>query len=292
VASFPALSRPDAEIFVPDGSPVEAALARTTHVAVGAHPDDLEILAATAIVACHAASDRFFTGIVVADGGGGPRRAEHATLSEDAMKELRRAEQRRAATLGRYSAVVMLGHPSAHVKDAVSSAVTSDLRGLLGTMKPEELLTHALSDRHDTHVAVALRTLDACRALPEPERPTRILGAEVWRDLDWLTGGDRIELSADEGEELQGALLAVFESQNGGAKRYDLGTLGRRRAQATFAESHRTEQRERVVVAMDLRPLVDGSATPLELVHDYIGRFQADVEARLARVAGPRGSRR
>jgi LmbE family N-acetylglucosaminyl deacetylase len=292
VASFPALSRPDAEIFVPDGSSVEAALARTTHVAVGAHPDDLEILAATAIVACHAASDRFFTGVVVADGGGGPRRAEHAALGEDAMKELRRAEQRRAASLGRYSAVVMLGHPSAEVKDATSLAATNDVRELLSAMEAHELITHALTDRHDTHVAVALRTVDACRALPEPERPKRILGAEVWRDLDWLTGEGRIELPADEGEELQAALLAVFESQNGGAKRYDLGTLGRRRAQATFSESHRTEQRERVVLAMDLSPLVDGAVTPTELVHAYIGRFQADVEARLARLAVARASRR
>jgi len=283
-----ALSRLDAEIFVPDGSSPDVALARTTHLGIGAHPDDLEILAGSAIVECHAASDRFFTGIVVADGGGGPRRPEHAALADDAMKELRRAEQRRAATLGRYSAVILLGHPSSAVKDPRARAVVDDLAALLRATAPRELLTHALTDRHDTHVAVALRVVDACRALPATERPERMLGTEVWRDLDWLTGVDRIELPADDAESLQGALLAAFESQNDGTRRYDLGTLGRRRAHATFAESHKTERRERVVLAMDLAPLVNGSGSAEELVRAAIGRFQADVEARLARVGHPR----
>lgn len=285
VASFLALSRPSAEIFVPDGSPPEVALARTTHVGVGAHPDDLEILAATAIVECHAASDRFFTGVVVADGGGGPRLPEHAALSEDAVKEIRRAEQRRAATLGRYSAVVMLGHPSAVVKDASARVVVDDLTALLRATRPRELLTHALTDRHDTHVAVALRLVDACRTLPQAERPERFLGTEVWRDLDWLTGDDRVELSADDGESLQAELLAAFASQNGGTRRYELGTLGRRTAQATFAESHKTERRERVVLAMDLAPLLNGAVTAAELVRGAVERFLADAAARLARVS-------
>lgn len=284
MATPPALSRLDAEIFVPDGSTPEAALARTTHLGVGAHPDDLEILAGSAIVECHAASDRFFTGIVVADGGGGPRRPEHAALSDAAMKELRRAEQRRAATLGRYSAVILLGHPSGVVKDASAPDVVNDLAALLRATAPRELLTHALTDRHDTHVAVALRVVQACRSLTAAERPERVLGTEVWRDLDWLTGADRIELAADDAEALQGALLAAFESQNDAARRYDLGTLGRRRAHATFAESHKTERRERVVLAMDLGPLVNGSCSPVELVRAAIARFRADVEARLGRV--------
>ena len=38
------------EAFVPDGAPLPAALARTTHLGIGAHPDDLEIMA------CHRSS--------------------------------------------------------------------------------------------------------------------------------------------------------------------------------------------------------------------------------------------
>ena len=34
-----------AEIYVPDGFPVDVALSRTTHLAVSAHQDDIEIMA-------------------------------------------------------------------------------------------------------------------------------------------------------------------------------------------------------------------------------------------------------
>ena len=34
-----------AKVFVPDGTPVSEALARTTHLAVSAHQDDIEIMA-------------------------------------------------------------------------------------------------------------------------------------------------------------------------------------------------------------------------------------------------------
>ena len=35
------------EIFIPDGRPVENALAQTTHMGIGAHQDDLEIIKTT-----------------------------------------------------------------------------------------------------------------------------------------------------------------------------------------------------------------------------------------------------
>ena len=35
-----------AEIYIPDGMPAEQALARTTHLCLAAHQDDIEIMAA------------------------------------------------------------------------------------------------------------------------------------------------------------------------------------------------------------------------------------------------------
>ncbi len=64
------LSRGNAEIFVPDQLPLGSALARTTHLGIGAHPDDLEIMAAHGILECFASSERWFTGVVVTDGAG------------------------------------------------------------------------------------------------------------------------------------------------------------------------------------------------------------------------------
>ena len=39
-----------ADVFVPDGSDPDAALARTTHLCVSAHQDDIEIMAYHGIV--------------------------------------------------------------------------------------------------------------------------------------------------------------------------------------------------------------------------------------------------
>ncbi|MCK5428285.1 MAG: hypothetical protein KAI94_02380, partial [Anaerolineales bacterium] len=57
-----------AEIFVPDNLPPEEALARTTHMAIGAHQDDLEIMAIDGILQCFQRKDRWFTGVVATNG--------------------------------------------------------------------------------------------------------------------------------------------------------------------------------------------------------------------------------
>ena len=67
------LHRDTAEIFVPDGLSTEQALSRTTHLAVSAHQDDIEIMAASPILDCFQRTDRWFTGVVVTDGRGSPR---------------------------------------------------------------------------------------------------------------------------------------------------------------------------------------------------------------------------
>jgi hypothetical protein len=141
-----------------------------------------------------------------------------------------------------------------------------------------------LADKHDTHVAVALRAIEACRMLSAEARPRRVIGCEVWRDLDWLCDADKIVMPVDEREHLQAALLGVFDSQIAGGKRYDLASAGRRRAHATYHESHGTDRHRGLVFGMDLTPLLDG-ANPTELVRSYIARFEADVAGRIAKLS-------
>ena len=92
------LSQPTADIFVPDGSPVAAALARTTHLCIAAHQDDIEIMAWHGIAECHDSKDRWFTGVVVTDGSGSPRAGKFANHNDEQMKAVRREEQRAAHT--------------------------------------------------------------------------------------------------------------------------------------------------------------------------------------------------
>lgn len=279
--------RPTAEIHVPDGLAPEVALARTTHLAIGAHPDDLEIMAADGILQCFQQPDRWFTGVIVTDGGGSPRDDLYRDYTDEMMRRVRRLEQKKAALVGEFAAVVLLDYPSAVVKAVDDRGPVDDLVQVLRATRPDVVYAHNLADKHDTHVAVALRTIAAIRALPADVRPRRLYGCEVWRDLDWLPDSEKVLFDLSAREHLQAALVGVFDSQICGGKRYDLATQGRRRAHATYAESHSTDVASAVSYAMDLTPLVrDPDLDPLAFVSAAIDRFAADVRQRVARFQG------
>lgn len=280
-------SRPDADIFAPDGTPPEAALARTTHLCIGAHQDDIEIMAQAGIDECHGRVDRFFTGVVVTDGAGSPRTGRYAALTDGEMPRVRREEQRQAAALGKYNLQLQLAHPSADVKTPGSPGVAADLAAIFGGCRPAVVYLHNPADKHDTHVAVLQRCLEAMRALPRERRPRRVLGCEVWRDLDWLVDADKVALDAGQNPGLAAALLKVFDSQISGGKRYDLATIGRRAANATFHTSHATDELTAITWAMDLTPLFnDPKRSALDFTLRHIERLRADVAARLKQFGG------
>jgi hypothetical protein len=276
------LNHSDAEVFVPDQVPLDAALARTTHLGIGAHHDDLEFMAAHGILECFAQDRRWFTGVVVTDGAGSARDFEYEAYSDEQMKAVRRREQKKAAYVGEYAAQFLLSYPSSVVKGReASGAVIEDLATIVRATQPEVIYTHNLADRHDTHVAVALRVIAACRSLSPEARPRRVIGCEVWRDLDWLCDADKRQMPVDRREHLQAALMGVFDSQIAGGKRYDLATAGRRRAHATYSESHDTDRHTGLVFGMDLTPLIDGGEEPQAYARELIRRFEDEVVARI-----------
>ena len=277
-------SRTDADVFAPGGDDPVAALSRTTHLAIGAHQDDLEVFAYHGIAECFGRKDRSFTGVVVTDGRGSPRSGAFAGMSDEEMAVVRREEQRCAALIGRYGLIVQLAHPSAELKSGSGDAV-DELATILSACRPELLYIHNPADRHDTHVAVFLRTLEAARRVPKESRPKRVLGCEGWRDLDWLPRELRIELPVDPHGSLADDLVAVFESQIAGGKRYDLAVEGRRRAHATFSDSHSVDSEQGIILAMDLTELFrDDSRDPIAFVGSMIESLKEDVVARLRRV--------
>src|SRR5450432_1513478 len=159
-------SRSEADVLTPDGSPPERALARTTHLCVAAHQDDIEIMAYAGIAACYNVTGRAFSGVVVTNGAGSPRRGRYAPFTDAEMQTVRREEQRRAAVAGHYAVQVQLAHPSADVKNPMHSGVVSDLATIFSGCKPEVVYLHNPADKHDTHIAVLVRCLAALRALP------------------------------------------------------------------------------------------------------------------------------
>ena len=273
-----------AEVFVPDGLGVKEALARTTDMAVGAHQDDLEIMAFSGILGCFQRDDRWFCGVTVTDGSGAPRSGVYGKYTDEQLQVVRRQEQKKAAVVGEYGAQVLLDYPSSTVKGG-SEALVQDIAMLLELAKPEVVYTHNLADKHDTHVAVALRVIEAIRGLPEDERPQRLYGCEVWRDLDWMVDADKVAFDVSGHESLQAALLGVFDSQVCGGKRYDLATLGRRRANATYHAPFETDAATGMAFAMDLTPLIQDTGRGVQaFVRECTERFVRDVLDRMERL--------
>lgn len=276
-----------AEVFVPDDLPVEAALKRTTHIAIGAHQDDLEFMAFDGILSCFQQSDAWFTGVIMTNGSGSPRAGLYAHYTDSAMRTIRCAEQKKAAIIGEYSAQVLLDYPSAAIKDAANHDPVEDVKTLLTLTRPRVIYTHNLADKHDTHVAVALRVIEALRDLPQDLHPQHFYGCEVWRDLDWMADTDKVVFDVSAHENLQAALMGVFDSQISGGKRYDLATMGRRRANATYFASHATDTATGLSFAMDLMPLIQDPARSVQdYVQTHITRFAHDVSTRLSKLGG------
>jgi LmbE family N-acetylglucosaminyl deacetylase len=255
------LSRPAAEVFIPDGTSWEAACARVSHLVVAAHADDVEIMAWHALLRAGG-----LAAVIVTDGRG---------------SNTRLLEQKRAASLGNYAAVIWLDHASAEVRQAACPALAFDLNAVLSAVRARLVYTHNPADRHDTHVAVALHTVRALRA--NPSSVERVLGCEVWRALDWLQAEDKVTLDVSAGEDRLMPLIGAFDSQIAGGKRYDLAAAGRKRANATFLDSHAADRATAMEYAMDLTPLVkDPTLDITRWTMGFVERFTRDVEARLA----------
>jgi LmbE family N-acetylglucosaminyl deacetylase len=281
------LHQPTAALFIPDSLPETEALARITHLGIGAHQDDLEFMAFHGILECFARDDRWFGGVTCTDGAGSSRSGVYADFSDGQMKAIRRREQDAAALIGGYGAMFQLDHPSPAVKSVSDCSLQQDLSAILAATRPEVVYTHNPADKHDTHIGVTIATLLAIRAMPPEDRPVKVIGCEVWRDLDWMPDGEKVLMNVSGRDNLAAALNGVFDSQIAGGKRYDLATLGRRSANASFLDAHSADAATQLIFGMDLTPLVaDDSLDIGDFVCAVIDRFRDDVRAKISQRTG------
>ena len=277
-------SNTNADIFIPDRKSTDEALARTTHLAIGAHSDDLEIMAYHGISECYGEPDRWFTGITCTDGAGSSRLGPYASYNDLEMIEVRKEEQRQAAMVGKYGAMIQLCHPSSDVMTPESTVLEEELMRVFEKARPRIVYTHNPADKHSTHIGVLKASIRALRRLPEERRPQKVYGCEVWRDLDWMPDEDKVALDVSERENLANALVGVFDSQITGGKRYDKAAVGRRYANATFFYATQSDRIEQVTFAMDLTPLMhDESLRMVDHVKKYLDKFSDDVQSKLRR---------
>lgn len=272
------------EFFIPENIDQSDALKRTTHLAIGAHQDDIEIMASGPILECFQNQNKWFSAVIVTDGANSSRTGKYKNYSNEQMTDIRNKEQKKAAIIGEYSSLALLNYPSNMVKNN-NQNVVDDIVKILELSTPDFVYTHNLADKHDTHVAVALRTIEAIRKLPENIRPKKLLGCEVWRDLDWLTDEDKTVFNLSDHENLQASLMGVFDSQISGGKRYDLATAGRRKANATYFQSHAVDNASALSFCMDLSTLIlDINLDPSTLLQEYLNRFNFEVINRIKKL--------
>ena len=276
-----------ADTFISDGTSAQEALARTTHLAIGAHSDDLEIMAYHGIVDCYGyrKTDKWFSGITVTDGRGSSRSGPYSDCTDEEMADIRKNEQRQAAMVGKYGAMIQLAYESDQImQDDGQNHLRDDLSSVFDFCQPELVYTHNPADKHDTHIAVLSAAIHVMRELPSEKRPKRILGCEVWRDLDWMPDEDKVALDVSKRENLANALVGIFDSQITGGKRYDRAAVGRRYANATFFHAGGQDRIEQLTFAMDLTPLVEDSEMDVKgYVLSYIEKFRCEVESNLDR---------
>ena len=272
----------EAEIFVPDNISEDQAIKRTTHMGICAHQDDLEVMAYDGILKCFRKEKKWFLGIVVTDGGGSPRSGIYANYSDKEMNVRRKLEQKKAAFIGEYGAAIQLDYKSSEVKDSRKNNIVKEIKNLIIDARPDIIYTHNLADKHDTHVGVGLKVIQALREIPKKTHPKKIYGCEVWRGLDWLMDDDKIMFDVSLHPNIACSLLGVFDSQISGGKRYNNATIGRRVANATFDETHKTDKATDIIYAMDLTPLIsDIDSDITKYILNYINNFKDNIINRI-----------
>ena len=276
------LNNNNAVLFIPDGAEERAALERTTHMAISAHQDDIELMAYYPISTCFGKKDEWFCGVVTTDGAGSPRNGLYADYTDEDMKEIRIVEQKKAAYVGEYGSQFLLGYPSKQAKDPDDEAIIEEYVRILRAARPKYLYTHNLADKHDTHLGVAAKVVAAVRRLDRSERPEKFYGCEVWRDLDWMPDEEKVYFDVSGHPNIAMSLVGVFDSQILGGKRYALAAEGRRIANATYSASHACDVSTGMSYAMDLTPLAEDDTLSIEAyVTGYIRRFMDSVSEKI-----------
>jgi LmbE family N-acetylglucosaminyl deacetylase len=272
-----------ASLTIPDGVVAPEAYARCSHLAIGAHQDDLEFMAFHGINTCYGDDRLWFGGVTCTDGGGSARAGKYADYTDAQMKAVRMDEQRQAAEIGEYSFVHQLGLSSATIKDPDQrNTLVDQLETILLQTQPDVLYTHNPADKHATHIAVCLAVLEAVRRVPPYSRPKKVYGCEVWRDLDWLCDEDKVALDVSGNTALAEQLNACFDSQIAGGKHYGQAVMGRRKANATFFDSHNVDVIDELWFAMDLTPLAEDDQLDVKAhVQAKIKRFEESVTSGL-----------
>lgn len=250
------------------------AVAPSTVLAVGAHPDDVDFGAAGTLAAWADAGSRVVY-CVVTDGGAG---GFDPKISREAMRELRRREQREAAAKVGAVEVVFLGYSDGEV--VVSKALRRDLARVIRQVRPEVVICQSPERRwdgpvqtnHPDHLATGAAVLaavypDARNPFAHPELAEEGLAPHLVEEV-WLYGSPQPNLVIDITKTLERKLEAITSHDSqlpGGKEQVSRRVLGTAQASALDRAGRRGSYAEefQVVYAGEQRP--DNEQAKLDL---------------------------
>lgn len=240
-------------------------VAPTTVLAVGAHPDDVDFGAAGTLAAWADAGTRVVY-CVVTDGGAG---GFDPTISREAMRDLRRREQREAAARVGAAEVVFLGYEDGEVQ--VTKALRRDLARVIRQVRPEIVVCQSPERRwdgpvqtnHPDHLATGAAVLaavypDARNPFAHPELAEEGLAPHLVEEI-WLYGSPHPNLVIDITKTLERKLRAIAQHASqlpGGTEQVGQRVVGTAQAIALDRAGRRGSYAEefQVVYAGEQRP--------------------------------------
>lgn len=249
-----------------------------TELVIAAHQDDVEIMCPQGIVSGYQNEDNGLVAVICTDGAGSPRAGLYADMTDEQMKVVRRTEQIEAAEIGEYADLILLNYTSREIKDKSLLSPTDDIAEIILRYKPQIMYVHNLADKHPTHVASAVRCIEALRSLPRESRPSKLYGCEVWRGLDWLSDDEKVVFDLTGYNALLSAVLDVHKSQIAGGKEYCAASMGRRAANATYSASHGVDKYTHCAYAMELTPLIEEDGLDVrEFIVSKLKKFENEL---------------
>ena len=264
--------RPLRTLFRPDG---QTEVSHVDVLVIGAHSDDVEIIAPTKTIESFTGKTRLGA-VVVNDGVGKPRAAPYEDLSDEAMTRLRFDEQVAAAKRGRYEFALGLAHPSSSMRTVRNEEVVDEIVELILRTKPKCIITHNPFDRHPSHIAVLQHVLWALEKIELQDKPDELYGGEVWGCIDQIPERFLVRWDCSDLLELQEELLGYFTSQNA-VKAYNVAVIARRKALARLNDPHLTLSSKAIHLGVNLKVLMTGEMTAQQLVRLCFEEMQSSL---------------
>lgn len=232
-------------------------------VCICAHPDDCEIMAIDGIQRGYRASKYTFACVVTTDGADAERAGRYTKMEDQRMAHIMMNEQKKAANIGRYHAVYFMNYSNEEARNQENEDIVNEYVEIIKELKPRVVYTHSILDRHPTHVAVAIKVINAIRSMKKGDQPKVLYGCESERNLDWLDPSKVVTFNVSKNMRLQRQLIACHKSSNA-SRDYINACIGRRLVNAVFNRDEKKKTAKLTTKAINMTTLLRRKDFPIK----------------------------